>query len=212
MTPDIDWSKVEVAADVPRKNPSYNPPVITDNIAWLKDIYQGILLMSVADNDDGLRHWTEKLAHGVTRDQIIAYFRGVAESENAKLGGGTVQAPSQDFWSLIDRTTGRKRALLVIKQSIGDCLIITTLLESFHETHQGYDLYIATEPKYFPIFDGCPHVFKVIPYLPQMENEMIMIGSGQVEGYFSLYMHPAVQSQRHLNYLSNDKIAFNLEK
>jgi len=201
----VDWSSVEVANRPPPKNPAYQPPPIVDNAAWLKDIYKGILGMDVADNDTGLNDWLRGLAAGQSRDAIVGYFRSVAEQENAKMGYASGAAtPSTDFGSLLDKTTGRRRALLVIKQSIGDCLMITSLLESFHEKHPGYDLYIGTDPVNADVFAGNPHVFRVLPYIQAMENEMIMTGSGQKEGdqYFDLYMHPAIQSQRILNYLT----------
>lgn len=203
LTPDIDWSKVEVEVDIPRKNPTYQPPAITDNIAWLKDIYKGILLMDVADNDSGLLHWTEKLTHGITRDQIIAYFRGVAESENAKLGGGTVQTPSQDFWSLIDRTTGRKRLLFIVKESFGDCLICTQLFESLKEKYENYDIYVMTSPQYNAVFLGNPFIFKVIPWVAAAENELIMTGAGHNDPYFHVYLNAPILTQSKLGYLTS---------
>lgn len=185
------------------KNPEYQPPDISDNIAWLKDIYKGILLMEVADNDSGLSHWLEKLAHGVSRDQIITFFRGVATQENAKMGVGTA-APPGDLWGMLDKTTGRKRAAWIVKESIGDCLMMTQLFEAFHVKYPNHDLYVITDPKHNEVFMGNPHVFRVLPWFPACEQETIMIGAGQTEGYFHKYFHPAIQSQRQLNYISRD--------
>jgi glycosyltransferase involved in cell wall biosynthesis len=202
---------VEVAAGegkAPVKNPAYEPPQISDNTAWLKDIYKGILLMDVADHDEGLRHWEQKLSQGVSRAQIIAYFRHVAEQENAKAGiGGTVVAGSPaaqtDFWSLIDRTTGRKRLLLVIKESLGDCLMITQLFPGLKLKYPDHDIYVMTDPKHNEVFVGNPYIFRLLPYFPAGENEMIMTGAGQTEAYFDVFLHPAILTQRHLGYLSS---------
>jgi hypothetical protein len=60
-----------------------------------------------------------------------------------------------------------------------------------------------TLPQYMSIFDGNPLVYRVLSYIPQAENELMMIGAGQTKGYFDVYFHPAIQSQRQLNYLSN---------
>ena len=141
------------------------------------------------------------------RRQIHAYFLSVAQQENAKNGVG-----AKDFGEMLDKT-GRERALLVIRQSAGDCLMITQLLEQFHEQYPSHDLYIACDPRFAAFFVGNPFVHKILPYQEFMENEMVCIGAGRPkeEAYFSVYMHPAIQSQRQLNYLSNNKIGIDLQ-
>lgn len=141
----------------------------------------------------------------VVRQQIIAFFIQTAQQENAKNG-----AKTQDFWSLLDKTTGRKRALYVIKESNGDCLFSTQLFESFHQEYPNHDLYVATQPKFFQVFEGNPHIFKLLPYMDIMEQEMIMGGAGQSDEntYFSVYFHPGILTQRQLGYLFSDTAAF----
>jgi hypothetical protein len=195
---DLDWSSVDITA-APPKNPAYRPAQdIADNVLWLKDIYKGILLMDVGDGDSGLSHWLSKLQAGVTREAIQAYFVSVAQGENAKAGGGA----TVDFGSLIDKTTGRKRAIFIIKESIGDCLICTQLFESFHKKYPQHDLYVMTDPKYIDVFVGNPFIYKVLPFIPAAENEMIMTGAGQKERYFDVYFHAGILTQRQLFYLT----------
>jgi hypothetical protein len=62
-----------------------------------------------------------------------------------------------------------------------------------------------TEQQYFDMFDLNPYIHKVLPYIPQFENELFAIGAGQEKGYVDYFFHPAVMTQRHLNYLSNSK-------
>lgn len=197
----VDWTSVDLT-NMPAKNPSYQPPQIDDPATWVKDLYKGILLMEVADNDSGLNHWVDRLKGGVSREAIIEYFRGVARDENTKTGHRGGEAQTTDLWSLLDKTTGRKRAAFVIKESIGDCLMCTALFESFHERYPNHDLYVMTDPQYAPVFAGNPHVFKVLPWIPAAENELIMTGAGGTDPYFHVYMHPAIQTQRQLNYLT----------
>lgn len=205
LSPDLDFSKIEVTGEKPPpKNPDYQAPAISDNIAWLKDIYKGILMMEVSDNDSGLLHWTEKLAHGVTRKQIQEYFVSVAVAENAKMGiAGTSPTASQDFWSLIDKTTGRRRALFLLKESIGDLLMLTALFDDFKEKYPDYDIYVGCDPQYFTIFDGNQNVKKCLPYMLFMENELIMIGAGSNTAYFHKYYNVGIATQKVLNYLSH---------
>lgn len=195
-----EWSATTLNA--PRKNDTFPMPgPDVDNDRFISTLYKEVLNMDEQPNGEGFRHWQDKLRGGVSRNDVYKFFIQVAQQENQK--NGVAGSAPADFSSLLDNT-GKKRALLVIRESIGDCLMMTSLFESFHEKHSDYDLYIGTDPKYASIFDGNPFVHKVIPYIPAMEQEMAMIGAGQKNGYFSMYMHPAIQSQRQLNYLSNE--------
>ena len=162
--------------------------------------------MNEGPESDGYKHWMAKLQAGMPREDIYRYFISVAQQENQN------HQPQQDFWSLLDKTTGRKRAILIIKESVGDVLMCSQLFESFHIQHPNHDLYVMTDPKYFEVLAGNPYVFKVLPYVQPAEQELIMIGAGSPEGYFDLYMHPAIGTQRILNYLSNDNPAYQLDK
>lgn len=198
--PSKDWSTITLGYTP--KNEKAPMPDIADAAKWVTSLYQQILL--VEPDPDGLKHWLAQLQSGITRDAIYRFFLGRAAADNAQ------NLPPADFWTLLDRTTGRKRALIVMKESIGDCIILSSLFESFHKTHPGTDLYVATDPKHFEVFAGNPHVFRLLVYHPVMEQELSMIGAGGAEAYFHVFMHPGIQSQRHLNYLSNKRIALEL--
>jgi glycosyltransferase involved in cell wall biosynthesis len=197
--PVVDWSTIDLTKPA-AKNETFPMPTMTDNVEWVKTLYREILLMSVTDQDSGLSHWLTKLSEGMARQSIFDYFISVAKQENQK-NGITTQTQT-NFASLLDNT-GRKRALLLVKESIGDCLMMTSLFESFHQQYPNHDLYVMTSTQYAGIFDGNPYVYRVLPYIPQAENELMMIGAGQEKGFFDVYFHPAIQSQRQLNYLSN---------
>lgn len=194
--PKIDWSTVVL--ETKQKNPNYPNPNIQDDMAWVKDLYLNILNMTVENDDSGLKHWLQQLQNKMPREQIYQFFIKTAIDENNK------NKPPIDFGELLDKNNGKKRGLIVIKQSIGDCLMITQLLESFHEIYPDHDLYIGTEPQYFSIFDGNPFIHKVLPYQSFMENEIICINAGgnQLDTFFHVYIHPAILSQRQLGYLS----------
>jgi glycosyltransferase involved in cell wall biosynthesis len=189
------------------KNDSFPFPQIDDEDKFIETLYKEILKMDEPVHGEGFRNWKHQLKNGMTRQAVYDFFLNVARQENAKH-----QVVTQDFSSLLDKTTGRKRALIVMRQSMGDCLMLTQLLESFHEQYKDHDLYIACEPRFAAIFAGCPHVFRVLPYQDFMESEMACIGSGRPkeDSLFSVYMHPAIQSQRQLNYLSINNVSHNL--
>lgn len=193
--PPKDWSSINLGHTP--KNANCPMPQIADNQQWITELYRKILL--VEPDPDGLKNWLASLASGVTREQIYRYFLGEAAKDNAR------SQPAADFWSIIDHTTGRRRAIWIVKESIGDCVMMTSLFESFHEQYPNHDLYVATEPRHFEVFAGNPHVHRLLPYNAAMEQEMLIIGAGRSdEPYFHVFFHPAVGSQRLLCYLSAD--------
>lgn len=201
--PTKDWTTVQIKEKA--KNDTFQNPIIESDVEWVKSLYKNILLMDVADNDSGLINWLETLKRGRSREEIYNYFINVAREENGKN-----QQPV-DFNTLLDNT-GKKRALFVIKESIGDILICTSLFESYYKQYPNTDFYVATERKFFDLLDGNPYVHKVIEYQGFMESEMACIGSSQDLGkeFFNYYFHPGIGTQRILNYLSPDSIAHHL--
>lgn len=136
------------------------------------------------------------------RKQIENYFRGVAAEENNKNKTTTLD-------QLIDKTN-KKKMLLVAPESLGDLLNITALLKSFYEQNLDCDIYFATKPEYFEIFDNNPYIYKLIPYIQSMDSEVLMTGQGEQKGFFDKYCHLTVRTQRFLSYLTADKIALDL--
>ncbi len=205
--PHPDWSSIDITKS-PKKNDTFPMPNIADNEMWLKTLYKEILVMDVGPNDQGLAHWQDKLKGGMPRQHIYNFFIQVAQQENQKNGhSGNGQV---DFGSLLDNT-GRKRGLMVIKESAGDVAICTALFKSFHAQHPDTDLYVATQPQYTELLAGNEHVHKVLPYIPPMEQELAMIGQGQGVRYFDVYYFPPVETQRFLDYLSHPEPAFEVK-
>lgn len=199
--PPKDWSSINLGYTP--KNEAAAMPQERDSQKWVTELYRKILL--VEPDPEGLKHWMGQLERGSSREAVYQFFLKVAREDNAKA------APPQDFWSFIDRTTGRKRCLWVCKESIGDCVMMTQLFESFHAENPGYDLYVGTDPRHFDVFAGNPHVFRVLPYHGAMESEMAMTGTGRGdEPYFHAFQHPAIGTQRLLQYLNPGQFAYNL--
>lgn len=200
--PPKDWSSINLTAKP--KNPNFPMPTIADDQQWVTSLYNNILMVN--PDPDGLKHWLNTLKQGTSREQVYGYFVKVATEDNAKA------QPPQDFWSFLDHKNGRKRAIFVIKESIGDCIMVSALFRSFHEQYPGHDLYVATEPKHFEVFAGNPYIHRLLPYQPQMEQELLMTGAGSgEEPFFHVFFHPAIGSQRVLSYLSNHNVAHKLE-
>ena len=192
-----EWSSVTLTA--PRKNDTFPMPDASfSNTDFIQSLYKNVLLMDERLEGDGQKHWEEKLKMGMARSEIYKFFIQVAQQENTK--NGIAGSAPVDFKSLLD-DTGRPRILYVMRESLGDCLMITALFESLHKKYPGHDLYVGTDPKHNAIFAGNPYVHKLLPYIPAMEQEMAMCGAGQKDALFAVYMHPGILTQRQLFYL-----------
>jgi glycosyltransferase involved in cell wall biosynthesis len=188
----------------PLKNPDYQPAPNEDDKEWLKDIYRNILLMYVKDDDKGLLDWLGWLKDGThTRESILNYFRGLAHKLNQEQN-------KVDFGEFFDKN-GKKRILFVIKESLGDCFMASSLFRSIKQQYPDHDLYIGVEPKYADVFLGNPYVHKILAYHPAMESELMMAGQGKNPGYVNVYMNCAIATQRQLNYLTNTNLALDLK-
>lgn len=199
--PLTDWTTIDWKPSV--KNDQFPFPTVSDADQFITALYTGILMMEEPQNGSGRKHWHQQMQGGMKREDVYNTFVSIARGENTKNSVVT-----QDFGALLDKTTGRKRALFVIKESLGDCLMCTQLFESFHQEYPNHDLYVATKEGMFPIFEGNPHVFRLLNHMDIMEQEMVMCGAGQAEAYFDVFLMPAVATQRWLAYLKHEVAAF----
>ncbi len=185
------------------KNPDAKIPEIENNGEWVKALYKGILNMDVGDTDQGFSHWMTQMKNGMSRKDVEAFFKNVAVQENAK------KIKTKDLSEFLDET-GRKKYLLVLKESIGDIFMATSLLRSIKELYFDHDIYFAADPQYFEILDGNPYIYKCIPYAPLMESEIAMTGNAANKGYFDVYCNLALATQKQLNYLTQERFALEL--
>jgi len=196
-----DWSSISLVPEA--KNDQFPFPEIEDEDTFIDTLYREILKMNEPKSGSGFLNWKTQLKAGMSRQDVFRFFVNVAQQENARN-----QVKPFDLWDLIDKTTGKKRAIFLIKESGGDALICTQLFESFHREYKDHDLYVACEPQFADVFTGNPHVFKTINYHPIMENELLMGGAGGKDAYFDVFMHPGIPTQRHLGYLNSTPGAF----
>lgn len=198
-----DWDKIDLS--VPAKNDTFPFPQIEDEDAFIETLYKNVLGMDEPRHGDGFKNWKEQLKRGMKREDIHAFFLGVAKQENSKN-----QAAPRDFGDQLDKT-GRKRGLILIRESIGDIYLVTSLFKSFHAQHPDTDLYVMVDEKYRSVLDGNPLVHKVLNYDAAMEQEMLAMGAGKKDAYFDVFYHAAIQTQRLLSYLSQPKPAFDMQ-
>jgi len=200
--PFIDWSGINLKAA--KSNPNYTLPSnykdLTDE-QFVNLLYKEILLREPDQN--GFNNWMQQLKSNAPREKIYDFFIDVAKKD----------APvnnQQDIWSIVDKDRANKRLLFSLKQSAGDIFISTSLLKSLKEQYPDTDIYFMCEEKYHEIIYGNTYIHKILPWIEQLDHEMIATSCGQKEKLFDIYINPSIATQTKLNYLSNNNINLNL--
>ena len=200
--PSIDW---DFNFKHEERNPNYEPPEITSDAEWLKDLYKNILKVDSSDIDEGHKHWMKRLEDDLPRSTVLEYFRSVARKEN-------IENKKINLEDLLDTDDPKDKLLIVMPERIGDVYLSTSLLPNFKKQYPDHKIYYATSTKYFEILDGNPYIHKCIPYHEELANLPLMEGKGNNKGYFDMVFIPFLGTQRVINYTHNgkDKIQFDL--
>jgi glycosyltransferase involved in cell wall biosynthesis len=178
-------------------NPDYQPTGnYASNEEFIIDIYKNILKDDVDQNSQGFKHWMTKLQQGQSYQEVLNYFKHVAVREKQKS-----QIPSME--SLLAKEGKAKKIAIVIPQSEVDVLLINSLLKNFKSQYKKHDLYVFTNPQYYPYIDDNPAVYKLMPYNPSIENQLVMEGCSDHGGYFDMTFYPHATTQKSLCYLHN---------
>ena len=172
---------------------------------FLVDIYKNILKDEVDENSQGFKHWVGQLEAGKQPAEIINHFRQVALEHNQKTN-------TLDLSEMLGDEDKGKRIAVVIPQSETDVLLINSLLKNLKKQYKKYNIYVFTQPQYFPYIDDNPHIHKLIPYSPSVENSLLMEGVGDHEGLFEMVFYPHTTTQKNMSYIHNalDKHQFSL--
>ena len=200
--PETDW---DYDFKIEERDPNYQPPDITDDSEWLSDLYKNILKVETHPTDEGHKHWMKRLNDDLKREDVLKYFRSVAEKENR-------ENKKVDLTDLLDEDDEGKRLLIVMPERIGDIYLATSLLPNIKKQYKNLNIYFATRPQYFEVLDGSPYVHKCIPYHDSLANLPLMEGQGEHQGYFEIAFIPFLGTQRIVNFPHNgkDKIQFEL--
>jgi glycosyltransferase involved in cell wall biosynthesis len=191
-----------------KQNPNAIIENNSDNKTWVKSLYKQILDMEVSDQDEGLRHWLQKLEQNTPKEQIENYFRQVAQQELSKS-----QEKPLELQDLFKEDQNFKKVLIIQPESIGDIFLLTSVFESIRERYPSnkYKIYISTKPEYKDIIDGNPFIDKWVPYHPAMDNIIIMEGGMGQKGLCDIVYYPYFATQRLLSYMHNGEDKIDLE-
>lgn len=177
--PPVEW---DFNFEFVKRDPDYSPDEEQAHEEWLIDIYKNILRMDVNSEDDGHKHWMQRLSTDLNRSQILQHFQHVAREENTK-------NLKQDFATLFDSKPNRKKALLVLNSDANTIFSSTALLRSFSETYPDADLYFACPPQFRGLLNGNPYIYKILDFDEFMGDELRMLGHGQDKGYVDYYFN-----------------------
>jgi hypothetical protein len=105
-----------------------------------------------------------------------------------------------------------KKLLLVVPESAGDIFLATSLLEDLKQSYKEFEIYFACKPQFKDILLNNPYITTVIDYLPVMDNQIVMEGTGNWKGIFDISIMLTIFTQRYLNYINNGltRISLNL--
>lgn len=168
---------------------------------FIDHCYKTILKMDLPENDEGKIHWKKFLSQNgdkhKLKENLVNTMRQAGVQHNQKV------QPQITLESVLDKED-KSRVLVVLKESIGDLFILSSLLPEIQVKYPESSIYVATDPKYFDIFEMNTTIKKLLPWSPEMDNELIMVGFANNKGLFNHYLNVGISTQKILNYLSSN--------
>lgn len=132
------------------------------------------------------------------KQAIYQYFVQTAQKENQKNNQISIK-------ELLGDEGKDKRIAFVLPKSIGDLVMSTSLFQGLKEAYTDCNLYVFCEQKYFEVLEGNEYIHKLLPYSEQVDNQILLEGQGEHEGFFIASFHPYFRTQKYLDYLHNGK-------
>lgn len=172
---------------------------------FIKDLYKNVLSDDVDSNSEGMKHWLKQLNDGKTPHEVTQYFKQVAKDQTHK-----ANLPTLD--DLVGEEDKGQRIAVVIPQSDVDVFLVNALLKNLKKQYKKYNLYVFTQPQYYQYIDDNPHIHKLLPYNPSVENSVLLEGVSEHEGVFEMVFYPNTTTQKNPCYIHNglDRHQFSL--
>ena len=129
-------------------------------------------------------------------------------------GQSSIKDQVRIIFDQIDSQQDKIKILFIVPESAGDIFLSTSLLSSLHDMYSPCDVYFACKKEFFDILENNSYIYKKIEYLPIMENQTTMEGTGNWPGIFDISIIVTILTQRLSNYLNNGngKLAFQIRK
>lgn len=205
LSPEVIGKRIEEIIDAapysnwddwtpPPKNPSHIPPPDLSPQDFILDIFKNILHEKVDKNNSQVKHWVEHLTRSNDHQGVYNHFVNLANQHNAQLNHKTI-----DFGELLD-PTDEKRLLVVMPESAGDVVIVSSLIPRLAKLYPEFRIYFATKPQFKELIEHLPEIHRVLDYLPIMDDIFAMTGRSEHRGYFDYCFLPHGSTQRFMNY------------
>jgi hypothetical protein len=195
--PKIDYTDFSFDSEE-KSNPKFQPNLGLSGEEFIRHLYLGYLGAEYPD-DIGMKHWIQRVEQGESHQSIASLFQNIAQ-QNIQKQDSSQKQKIEDLLPKNDK----KNVLFVMKESLGDTIISLSLLEGIRNQYPDHNIVVSTDPKYFEVFIGCDFIDKTIPFHPQLEQELFVIGAGNDKNIADVFIMPTVSTQKHLNYLSNN--------
>ncbi len=164
---------------------------------FIIDIHKNILNEDIDFNSNAFKIWKNKITNEkINTDQVVDHFIKIAKENNLK-------NKKIEFSSLFSKEDEGKRIAVVIPQSETDVLLINSLIKNLKKQYPTYNIYIFTNPKYFEYIEDNPFIYKCLPYSPILENQFMLEGVGDSNGFFQLAFYPHTTTQKNISYIHN---------
>ena len=145
-------------------------------------LYKNILKQEKDKADEGFIHWIKKLKSGATREQVLNYFRSVANEENKKF------LPS--ISELVDDTDKGRRIAVVVEENATEVFCATALLPSIKRVYENSSIYFFAKPDLLDILAGNPHINKSIPLCEEALDCLSLEGTQGKDKIFEVVYYP----------------------
>ena len=136
-------------------NPNAFVPEIEDSVLWLKSLYSLILLREIADGDDGLLHWVDKIKNNTPRRTIEQYFREVAYKENEKNKKFKIE-------DLFIDTKPEERIFVSINSALENIFLSTKIISAIKEKYPDKKIFVSSNELCQSVFSGNTMVHSAI--------------------------------------------------
>jgi glycosyltransferase involved in cell wall biosynthesis len=185
--------------DQPNQNPNAKIDSSLPSEEWVKSLYEKILdRPNIESTDEGFLYWMREIRNGAPKNQIEEYFRSVARNDIL------AKSKKLSIDSILEHND-KKRLLYVIPESLEDCFLSTSIISSLRKIYKEteWDIYVSSKPQFQDVFAGNKNITKWIPYVPEMDNQLLMEGAGKHKGWFDICFAPYISTQKQINYTHN---------
>lgn len=178
----------------------YEPNNNLPDKEWIESLYDNILRKS---DPLGVVHWIQRLKTDLKRNDVIAYFRKVALSQNQT-------NYLNDMLDSLKENIDNKKIAYVQPENPDEIIISTAMISAIKKLYPNYDIYYFTKAEYFDLVNSHPDIKKVLNYFSKMDDPLFFEGKAADKKYFDMVFAPYLSIRN--NYFRNaeDKIQYDI--